>query len=120
MQPIAMYIGEVEELDQKLAESGVDAELGSEIGNSSDSEAPAGRHSFERDPELEREERLIQALQERRRLEAQVADLSEELQQTKVQFTKLEEEIGKGSGQSTTFHKSHGPSEVIFLLSLLD
>jgi len=97
MQPIAMYIGEVEELDQKLADSGVDAELGSEIGNSSDSEAPAGRHSFERDPELEREERLIQALQDRRRLEAQVADLAEELQQTKAQFTKLEEELAEAN-----------------------
>src|SRR5215469_3380828 len=97
MQPIAMYIGEVEELDQKLADSGADTEVGSEIGHSSDSEAPAGRHSFERDPELEREERLIQALQERRRLEAQVADLAEELQQTKAQFTKLEEELAEAN-----------------------
>jgi protein HOOK3 len=97
MQPIAMYIGEVEELDQKLADSVADAEPGSEIGHFSDSEAPVTRRSFERDPELEREERLIQALQERRRLEAQVADLAEELQQTKAQFTKVEEKLAEAN-----------------------
>lgn len=95
MQSIAIFIGEVEELDQKLADSGVDTEPGSELDNSSDSEPRTGRHSFERDPELEREERLIQALQERRKLEAQVADLADELQHTKEQFTKLEEELAE-------------------------
>lgn len=95
MQSIAVYIGEVEEADQKLADSGIDTEPGSEFDNSSESEPRTGRHSFERDPELEREERLIQALQERRKLETQVADLADELQHTKEQFEKLEEELAE-------------------------
>ena len=95
MQSIAIFIGDVEEMDQKLADSGVDVEPGSELDNTSDSEPRTARHSFERDPELEREERLIQALQERRKLEAQVADLGDELQHTKEQFTKLEEELAE-------------------------
>ena len=94
-QPIAIAIGEIEELDRKLAEDVINTEAASDFGNSEDSEAASRGPSFERDPELEREERLVSALQEKRRLEAQVADLSEELGQLRQRFSTLEEELAE-------------------------
>src|ERR1700761_7678314 len=76
--PIATAIEEMEELDQRLAEMGADTETNSDIDHSTDSEMPTRGTSYERDPELEREEKLIQALQEKRRLEAKLAELSDD------------------------------------------
>ncbi|KAF2398176.1 hypothetical protein EJ06DRAFT_532550, partial [Trichodelitschia bisporula] len=94
-QPIAIAIGEMEELDKRLAEYGADAETGSDIDASTDSEAPAGSHSIERDPELEREEKLIQALQEKRRLEERLADTAADLEETLDRCAALEEELAE-------------------------
>jgi protein HOOK3 len=94
--PIAQAIGELEELDAKLADMGADTETGSDMDHSTDSEGPATRiTSYERDPELEREEKLIKALQEKRVLEDKIADLSDELKEARGKCSTLEEELAE-------------------------
>jgi protein HOOK3 len=94
--PIAQAIGEMEELDANLADMGADTETGSDMDQSTDSEAPAIRKtSYERDPELEREEKLIKALQEKRVLENRIADLSDDLKESREKCSTLEEELAE-------------------------
>jgi protein HOOK3 len=94
--PIAQAIGEMEELDAKIADMGADTETGSDMDHSTDSEAPGMRvTSYERDPELEREEKLIKALQEKRVLEDRIADLSDDLKEAREKCTTLEEELAE-------------------------
>jgi protein HOOK3 len=94
--PIAQAIGEMEELDAKLADMGADTETGSDMDQSTDSEAPAIRKSsYERDPELEREEKLIKALQEKRVLENKIADLSDDLKESREKCSNLEEQLAE-------------------------
>ena len=90
--PIAIAIGEMEELDRKLAEDSSAIDVGSDFEATVEVDLPPNGPSFDRDPELEREERLVSALQEKRRLEAQVADLGEELARIREQFATLEAE----------------------------
>ena len=92
-QPIAIWIGEMEEMDQSMREYG-DTEPSSEIDYSTDSEAQRGL-SIERDPELEREEKLIQALQEKKRLEARLADALADLEEVREKCTSLEDELAE-------------------------
>jgi protein HOOK3 len=90
--PIAAAIEEMEELDLRLAEMAAETEPGSDVDHSTDSEAPGGT-SYERDPELEREEKLIQALQENRKLENKLAELAEDLKESQEKCATLQEEL---------------------------
>ena len=91
--PIATAIEEMEDLDRKLADMGADTETGSELDHSTDSEAPTRGTSYERDAELEREEKLITALGEKRKLEERLAELSDELKEAREKAQSLEEEL---------------------------
>lgn len=97
---IAGAIQEMEELDQRLGDMEPDAETGSEVDHSLDSEVMARSNSYERDPELEREEKLIQALQEKRRLEEKLADLTEDLKDSQDKCHSLEEELEESNYRS--------------------
>jgi protein HOOK3 len=99
---IADAIQELEELNAQARDGGVETETNSEVGTSMDEpdtdlegssipdKAPT---SYERDPELEREEKLIQALQEKRKLEEKVAYLEEDLQESEDKRRAMEEEL---------------------------
>jgi protein HOOK3 len=94
--PIAQAIGEMEDLDAKLADMSADTETGSDMDHSTDSEAPIVKApSYERDPELEGEERLIKALQEKRVLENKIAYLSDDLNELREKCSNLEEELAE-------------------------
>jgi len=93
--PIAIAIGEMEDLDRKLADMGGDNETGSDMDHSTDSEAPAKGQSYERDPELEREEKLIKALQEKRVLETRISELADDLKEAREKCSTLEEELAE-------------------------
>jgi protein HOOK3 len=63
--------------------------------------------AYERDPELEREEKLIAALQEKRKLEEKLAYLEDDLKDSETQRRALEEEVqesrfGLGHRRRTT------------------
>jgi protein HOOK3 len=90
---IADAIQEMEELDQRLGDMGVETETNSEIDHSTDSDVPIRGTSYERDPELEREEKLIQALQEKRKLEEKLAYLEDDLKESEDRRHVLEEEL---------------------------
>jgi protein HOOK3 len=90
---IADAIQEMEELDQRLGDMGPDTETGSEIDHSTDSDVPTRGTSYERDPELEREEKLIQALQEKRKLEEKLAYLEDDLKESEDKRRALEDEL---------------------------
>jgi protein HOOK3 len=91
--PIAAAIEEMEELDIRLADMAADTEPGSDVDHSTDSEAPGRGASYERDPELEREEKLIQALQENRKLENKLAELAEDFKESQEKCLDLQEEL---------------------------
>ncbi|TID20268.1 hypothetical protein E2P81_ATG07569 [Venturia nashicola] len=91
--PIASAIEEMEELDTRLADMAADTEPGSDVDHSTDSDAPGKENLYERDPELEREEKLIQALQENRKLENKLAELAEDLQESREKCLTLQEEL---------------------------
>jgi len=93
--PIATAIEDMEELDQRLADMAAETEPGSDFDHSTDSEAPMKETSYERDPELEREEKLIQALQEKRRLETKLAELSDDLKESQDKCSMLQEELAE-------------------------
>lgn len=91
--PIAHAIEDVEDLDQKLADQGEVYELEPEPEAVEEAIDLRRSQSLTRDPELEYEERLISAMQEKRKLEAQVADLSDELTQMRDKFGSMEDEL---------------------------
>lgn len=88
--PIAAAIEEMEELDIRLADMAADTEPGSDVDHFTDSEAPGRENPYERDPELEREEKLIQALQEKRKLENKLAELAEDLKESQEKCLTLQ------------------------------
>jgi len=90
-QPIATFIGEMEELDQTMTEYG-DTELSSEADYSDEEEIDQA-DDLERDPELERESKLIQALQDKKKIEAQLADAMADLEESRGRITTLEDEL---------------------------
>jgi protein HOOK3 len=95
--PIAQSIEEMENLDQKLGDMGADTETGSDMDHSTDSEGPSRNAPplYERDPELEREEKLIKALQEKRVLENRILELSDDLKEAQDKCHNLEEELAE-------------------------
>ena len=96
---IADAIQEMEELDSRLgsmqaseaetSEAVEEEDEGSEVEDEKQEEISA----YERDPELEREEKLIAALQEKRKLEEQLSYLREDLQESEEKRRALEEEL---------------------------
>src|SRR4051812_16832105 len=92
---IAGAIQDMEDLDARLAENGVDTETGSEMDIFPEQEpVPAVKGpSINRDPELEREEELIQVVQHSRRLEAQVAELTADINEKQEEVAKLQERL---------------------------
>jgi protein HOOK3 len=92
-QPIAAFIGDMEEIDQSMSEV-VDNEPLSEAEYPEESDAPRGP-SFERDPELEREEQLIRVLHEKKVLEARLADAMADLEEERGKRSQLEDELAE-------------------------
>jgi protein HOOK3 len=105
---IADAIQELEEENARMREGGVETETNSEMGTSADeveseeqlepvaadkTATTTTTTSYERDPELEREEKLIQALQEKRKLEEKVAYLEEDLKESEEKRRSMEEEL---------------------------
>src|ERR1700753_1362749 len=91
--PIAAWVGQMEEINQTMGPA--DTEPDSEIDYSSDIEPPLepAKPSFERDPELEREERLIHALQEKKRVESRLEDALEQLKEAQEREDALQDEL---------------------------
>jgi protein HOOK3 len=87
--PIATFIGEMQELDDS---ADGDAEPGSDV-DPADPEPP--QPSFKRDPELEREEQLISVIQEKKKLEARLADVVAELGESQQRCLGLEDELAE-------------------------
>ncbi|KIV99108.1 uncharacterized protein PV09_09205 [Verruconis gallopava] len=96
---IAEAIQEMEDLDEKMREmeggTGAETETStSEVDHYEAEEAgERPRTSYERDPELEREEKLIQALQEKRKLEEKLAYLEDDLRESEEKRRALEDEL---------------------------
>jgi protein HOOK3 len=93
-QPIAMLFGEMEELNETMEVDYGETEPSSEIDYSSDGELPE-KSMYKRDPELEREEQLIRALQEKKKLEARLDDVVAELEETQNRCTTLEDKLAE-------------------------
>ncbi|KAF2672157.1 hypothetical protein BT63DRAFT_452651 [Microthyrium microscopicum] len=90
--PIAAFIGGMEELNEASPAYG-DTEPSSDVDYSTEDDLPKARDSFERDPELEREERLIQAIQEKKKFEAHLTDALAELDELREHTKKIEDEL---------------------------
>lgn len=91
MSTIAVAIQELESLDQRMAELGVDQELTTEP-DTSDLKPPRGS-SVERDPDLEREAQLIEANREIKQLNAKISTLTTDLERSRNRVSTLEEEL---------------------------
>ena len=91
MSTIAVAIQELESLDQRMAELGVDQELTAEP-DTSDLKPPRGS-SVERDPDLEREAQLIEANREIKQLNAKISTLTTDLERSRNRVSTLEEEL---------------------------
>jgi protein HOOK3 len=89
--PIATFISEMQELEDSMTDG--DAEQGSDVDFPADPEP--SQPSFKRDPELEREERLISVLQEKKKLEARLADVVAELGESNQRCLTLEDELAE-------------------------
>ncbi|KAF1990692.1 hypothetical protein K402DRAFT_417459 [Aulographum hederae CBS 113979] len=90
---LAEVIKEIEALDSRMAEYGVDPEISEENDQPT---APQGRprgSSFERDLELEHEEQMIRVMQEKKQLEEQIERLKEDLADSKEIVGKLEQDL---------------------------
>ncbi|KAJ9641784.1 hypothetical protein H2199_004997 [Coniosporium tulheliwenetii] len=93
---VAKAIQQAEALEKSMVESGVEHDTSSEFDNSTDSESPSRTGpAIERDPELEREERLIQAQKENQELGSKILSLTAELTQMRNQISTLEEELAE-------------------------
>ena len=92
MSTIAVAIQEMESLDQRMAELGVDQELTTEP-DTSDLKPPPRGLSVERDPDLEREAQLIEANREIKQLNAKISTLTTDLERSRNKVSTLEEEI---------------------------
>lgn len=90
-QPIATFIGEMEELDQTMTDYD-DEESSSHVDDALEEDSRKAA-DLARDPELERESKLIQALQDKRRIEVQLADALAELEESRNRLTTIEDEL---------------------------
>lgn len=95
---IANCIGHMEALDRQLAEE-ARADIGSDSGgmlSPERSSTPAigpSKENLQRDPELEREERLIEAYTAIKDRETKIAQLSSELQERRQHNSELQDEL---------------------------
>ena len=92
MSTIAVAIQEMESLDQRMAELGVDQELTTEP-DTFDLKPPPRGSSVERDPDLEREAQLIEANREIKQLNAKISTLTTDLERSRNRVSTLEEEL---------------------------
>jgi protein HOOK3 len=94
---IANGIQELQALDRRMAELGVDQELTAEprlSGYSTPTRAVSGAHStVGRDTELEQEALLFESNKDRNALRSQVTKLKEEVDMSKSRISQLEEEL---------------------------
>jgi protein HOOK3 len=100
-ETIADAIQEMQALDQRMSELGVDAELTSEP-NLTGYRTPTRAVSGALPPpggasELEQEAQLFEANKDRQAMRAQIGKLTEELRVSKEQIAKLEEEVAEAS-----------------------
>ncbi|KAL6707043.1 hypothetical protein ACN47E_004795 [Coniothyrium glycines] len=98
-ETIAAAIQEMQALDQRMSELGVDAELTPEphlSGYRTPTRAVSGAHStLGRDSELEQEAKLFEADKDRQALKSQVTKLKAELNANRERMGKLEEELAE-------------------------
>ncbi|EDU46432.1 predicted protein [Pyrenophora tritici-repentis Pt-1C-BFP] len=98
-ETIAEAIQEMQALDQRMSELGVDAELTAEP-NLTGYRTPTRTLSGAPSPpgnELEQEAQLFEANKDRQALKVQVGKLSEELKVSRERIAKLEEEVAEAS-----------------------
>ncbi|KNG50346.1 hypothetical protein TW65_02281 [Stemphylium lycopersici] len=98
-ETIAEAIQEMQALDQRMSELGVDAELTSEPvlpGYRTPTRALSGQPPPAGN-ELEQEAQLFEANKDRQALKTQVAKLNEELNASRERIAKLEEEVAEAS-----------------------
>lgn len=95
--PIATCIGNMEQLDHQIVESEARMDSGSDAESmmSPDRSGTPAVPGLARDPELEREERLIQAYSTIKTLEERTAILGAELNQTMTRKTEAENELSE-------------------------
>ena len=93
--PIATCIGQMESLDHQLAESEGQTDFGSDADSmmSPDRVGSPQVAGVQRDPELEREERLIQAYSRIKSLEERNVALNADLTETRINAGQLEDEL---------------------------
>jgi protein HOOK3 len=91
--PIAGFIEDMEELDMSMSEY-IEHDKASEQELPEEPDPPRGT-SFERDPELEREEQLIRVLNEKKKIEARLADALADLEEAREKSTQLEDELAE-------------------------
>lgn len=100
-ETIAGAIQEMQSLDQRMSELGVDAELTPEphlTGYRTPTRALSAAHStIGRDSELEQEAKLFEADKDRQALKTQVVKLKDELVSSRDRIAKLEEELAEAS-----------------------
>ncbi|KAF5848004.1 hypothetical protein GGP41_009324 [Bipolaris sorokiniana] len=98
-ETIAEAIQEMQALDQRMSELGVDAELTSDPilpGYRSPTRAASGQPPAPGN-ELEQEAQLFEANKDRQALKVQVVKLTEELKASRQRIAKLEEEVAEAS-----------------------
>ncbi|OCK80187.1 hypothetical protein K432DRAFT_382466 [Lepidopterella palustris CBS 459.81] len=89
---IATAIQDLEDLDQRMADLGVDQEFSSEPDISDLGPPPKGP-PIERDPDLEREAQLIEANRKVNQLNSRISTLTADLEQSRRKISTLEEEL---------------------------
>ncbi|KAF2145892.1 uncharacterized protein K452DRAFT_242294 [Aplosporella prunicola CBS 121167] len=91
--PIADMIGDMQAAAQKFDEAHAEQETRLDEDVSTDSEP--SHDLVSRDPELEREEQLIRASQHQKRIEAQLAQITKDLEEKNRHIYRLEEELAE-------------------------
>ncbi|KAF2092928.1 hypothetical protein NA57DRAFT_23428, partial [Rhizodiscina lignyota] len=91
--PIMNAIQEAEALDARLEEYGTSQDDSNDIDTSGESDSAPRGASFDRDPELEREEKLIQAMQKNKELDDQVTLLTEDKKEGEETIAKLKQRL---------------------------
>lgn len=100
-ETIAEAIQDMQSLDQRMSELGVDAELTPEThlaGYRTPTRAVSGAQTtLGRDSELEQEAQLFEANKDRQAMRLQIVKLKDELKTSREQISKLEEQVAEAS-----------------------
>lgn len=90
--PLQRAIAEAQEADERMAEDGYTPQIDEETDKEEQQEYTPRGDSLDRDPELEREERLLEAYQRNKELEDRIKMLVQDAQENEETITNMKKE----------------------------